>query len=125
MDKRENNPIPPADAELKEYIILLESTIKQYQKDIAFYETERKRWVQLKNIYRISNHVNILVTRIDEQHELFQKICDNIVEFGVFRMAMIGICDWEKLVVTPIVFSGYEEGYLSLTQFTLDDSPAG
>ncbi len=71
-----------------------------------------QRILQLNRMYLIRSHINQAIVRIREKVAFFQEICNVVVRHGNFKLAWIGMYDEEKVVVTPITFSGEENGYL-------------
>jgi len=97
---------------LAEHNKLLKQAIHGRNEEI----TERKRAetqiIRLNRLYGILSGINAAIVRIRNQQELFTEACRIAVEQGHFRMAWIGSVDINGGKLTPIAWSGVDEGYL-------------
>ena len=59
------------------------------------------------------SQINQMVIRTSEQNILFAEACRIAIEFGKFRMALIGLIDEQDKIIKPVVWNGWEEGYLT------------
>jgi PAS domain S-box-containing protein len=79
--------------------------------------TERKKMEEnIKKItrsFKMLSEANLLLSTADSELELFQKLCNTIVETGGYRLAWLGLVqhDEEKSVI-PVAHAGFEEGYI-------------
>lgn len=98
---------------------------------IAFQDiTERKQAEEkvrrLNRLYSVLSKINQAIVRISEPEELYEQACRIAVEYGLFRMAWIGIVDPDTLFVNPVARWGYEEGYLNKIKISIRaDIPEG
>lgn len=97
---------------LAEHNQLLEQAIQRRNEEI----TERKRAeaqiIRLNRLYAILSGINAAIVRIRNRQELYTEACRIAVEHGHFRMAWIGSIDSKGTGLTPLAWSGFDEGYL-------------
>ncbi|HEY4662465.1 MAG TPA: HD domain-containing phosphohydrolase [Candidatus Humimicrobiaceae bacterium] len=72
----------------------------------------------------ISKISNILLTVKDEQ-DLFQKICDLLIETVNYKLVWIGLIKDKQFEVKPVAQSGFKKDYLSSIKITYNDSQYG
>lgn len=60
----------------------------------------------------------VFETKLEE--EIFERICKILVEELGFVFAWVGVPDYEEGVVKPLIWYGYEDGYLSKIKIPLD-----
>jgi PAS domain S-box-containing protein len=91
--------------------------------------TERKRIEQrLLRLYGsllLIRKVNQLIAQADNESELLQKACDELVDSRDYQLAWIGLTTKDSYDVLPVAQAGFEEGYLSSIKVTWDDSKYG
>jgi len=89
---------------------------------------------QIKAVSLIKQHnrlldtlsaVNELMLQASDPSDLFQKICQVIIEQAGFRMAWIGIANLSQGSVTPVAAAGTDVDYLSSINIRCDDSKWG
>ncbi|MEQ1742169.1 MAG: EAL domain-containing protein [Candidatus Nitrotoga sp.] len=106
---------------LAEHNQLLEQAVRGRNEEI----TERKRAetqiIRLNRLYGILSGINAAIVRIRNQQELFTEACSIAVEQGHFRMAWIGSVDINGGELTPIAWSGVDEGYLDIMNSYIRD----
>jgi PAS domain S-box-containing protein len=78
-----------------------------------------------RRLYATISQVNKMIIYAREADDLFRRLCSVIVDSGKFRMAWVGIIDWENRIVVPSCHAGFEDGYLSLIKVSLDPIPTG
>ncbi|MEO8005852.1 MAG: PAS domain S-box protein [Betaproteobacteria bacterium] len=86
------------------------------------HEAENER---LRRLYAALSQINQAIVWMPTRDQLFQKICDILVEHGGFRMAWIG---WHELVshrLVPVAQSGDDGGYLQGITVYTDGRPEG
>lgn len=97
---------------LAEHNQLLEQAVRGRNEEI----TERKRAetqiIRLNRLYAILSGINAAIVRIRNRQELFTEACRIAVEHGHFRMAWIGSVDSNGTGLSPLAWSGFDEGYL-------------
>ena len=88
--------------------------------------TERKLMeVNLRHasrLYAFLSQVNQAIVQTSSEEELFDKICQVAIESGQFLFAWIGLVDSKTHELSPTVFAGKEDGYLSQIVVTTDQS---
>jgi len=63
--------------------------------------------------YKMLSECNSQLIQIFDESELFQKICDIIIDVGVYRLAWVGIkIEDDTKSVEPVAQAGFEDGYL-------------
>ena len=78
-----------------------------------------------RRLYATISQVNKMIIYAREADDLLRRLCSVIVDSGKFRMAWVGIIDWENRIVVPSCHAGHEDGYLSLIKVSLDPIPTG
>lgn len=107
---------------LAEHNQLLEQAVRGRNEEI----TERKRAetqiIRLNRLYGIVSGINAAIVRTRNRQELFTETCDIAVEHGQFRMAWIGSVDSKGTGLSPLAWSGFDEGYFDkITQAIRND----
>ena len=96
---------------LAEHNQLLEQAVRGRNEEI----TERKRAetqiIRLNRLYEIVSGINAAIVRTRNRQELFTETCDIAVKHGQFRMAWIGSVDSKGTGLSPLAWSGFDEGY--------------
>ena len=91
--------------------------------------TERKqaeeKLVDLNRFLSVLSAINQMIVRTHDQTKLFEEACRIPVEAGLFRMAWVGLVDQETQQVKPVVWRGFEEGYLDRISISVRDLPNG
>jgi PAS domain S-box-containing protein len=92
--------------------------------------TERKRMEislqQANHLYVTLSQISLSVARAKKSEDLFRDVCSAVVEFGLFRMAWVGLVDEKTARLIPFCSNGYEAGYLKQAGFlTSLDQPHG
>ena len=59
------------------------------------------------------------------ERELMTRICQELVQDNLFRMAWIGLVDEDGVTVAPVAVAGVGGGYLFRADIRCDDSPQG
>ncbi len=90
---------------------------------------EREHFVtRLNKINRLNTiigQINQMVVRTQDARTLLQEACRIMIEFGHFRMAWVGKVDKGTGDIHPEFHAGFEEGYLSIHTWRIDESPWG
>lgn len=94
-------------------------------RDITEIKQAEKKILHLNRMYLTLSHINQAIVKIKDKTSLFQEICNIIVKYGNFKMSWIGNIDYEKRIITPIVFAGEENGYLKIFHTQSLDGNAG
>lgn len=76
--------------------------------------------------YKANSAVNMSMLHAENEQELLQEVCQNIVGVGGYRLAWVGRLenDKEKTII-PMAYAGYEEGYLKTKDNRLTDPEKG
>jgi len=87
--------------------------------------TERKKAEdeiqRLNRVYALLSSTNKIIVRIKSQKELFNEICRIAVEEGKFRMAWIGLVNFNANKVDIAASSGVVKDYLDIINIDLSD----
>lgn len=91
--------------------------------------TERKRReeriCQLNEISLLIRRANELILDIDNEQELLNKICRQLVDYRNYKLVWIGLTQDNSYDVLPVAQYGLEKGYFSSIKITWDDSEHG
>lgn len=66
----------------------------------------------------------MLMAELPEQ-ELMLRICQELIQDDLFRMAWIGLVDEDSVRVRPVAVAGFGRDYLAQADIRCDDSPQG
>lgn len=93
-------------------------------RDVTDRKRDRLQLLRLNRAHRLLSDCSQALIRITDEMALLQQICNLAVNVGGYRMAWVGYLGVEKAdIITPMVFSGYEDGYLS--EVTISIAPIG
>ena len=81
----------------------------------------RERNLLLQTIAAVSE---MLLDDLPEP-ELMARICQELVQENLFRMAWVGLVADDGVTVRPVAQAGFADGYLAQLEVRCDDSPAG
>jgi len=84
-----------------------------------------ERIVKIQSLRNAISNINQLLVRVKSESELFQQICNLLIEVEEIRFVWIGLTNSENFEVKPVAQAGFEEGYLSSIKVTWDDSKYG
>ncbi len=84
-----------------------------------------ERIVKILSLRNAISNINQLLARVKSESELFQKICNLLIEVKEIRSVWIGLTNSENFEVKPVAQAGFEEDYLSSIKVTWDDSKYG
>ena len=92
--------------------------------------TERKKIekniIKLNRSYKMLSESNLLLTTVDSEIELYQKLCTTIVETGGYRAAWIGVVQHDKeKSVLPVADTGFEKRDLDSFKVSWADTERG
>jgi PAS domain S-box-containing protein/putative nucleotidyltransferase with HDIG domain len=91
--------------------------------------TEHRRALEqikhLNVILTAIKNMNETLLRVKSEPELFQHICDLMLDIPHNRFTWIGLVEPGSFEVKPVAWAGHEDGYLSVIKVTWDDSPHG
>lgn len=83
-------------------------------RDVTEKKEAEEKIDKMKRLYYFISQVNQRIVRTTDEATLFKEACSIAVEFGKFRMAWIGKIDEEAQSLTPVMYAGKEDGYLSV-----------
>ncbi|MEQ1743715.1 MAG: EAL domain-containing protein [Candidatus Nitrotoga sp.] len=106
---------------LAEHNQLLEQAVRGRNEEITERKCAETQILRLNRLYGILSGINAAIVRIRNQQELFTEACSIAVEQGHFRMAWIGSVDINGGELTPIAWSGVDEGYLDIMNSYIRD----
>jgi len=91
--------------------------------------TERKKAEEkIKKLYSLQiviRKINEAFLKVKNEPELFQKICNSLLEIEDFKFAWIGLVQKGTFEVKPVTHAGFEKGYLSSVKVRWDNSEYG
>lgn len=87
--------------------------------------TQEARLEKSRRLYATVSQVNKMIIYARESQDLFRHVCSVVVDTGGFRMAWVGLVHPDTRIVEPVCHVGYEAGYLSLRQISIDPRPTG
>jgi diguanylate cyclase (GGDEF)-like protein/PAS domain S-box-containing protein len=82
-------------------------------RDITQRRTQQDRIARLSRIQAVLSGINSTIVRVRERRELFREACRIAVQQGGFRMAWIGLVEGGTARATPLVWEGFDHGYLA------------
>jgi PAS domain S-box-containing protein len=94
-------------------------------RDLSEREAAEERIRFLNRLLRAVTEINELMVRERDISRMLAQACRIAVEHGRFRMAWVGMANFETGEVRPVASAGFEEGYLDEVRFRCDDSPEG
>lgn len=99
-------------------------------RDITQRRLQEYRIARLSRIQAVLGGINSTIVRVRERGELFREACRIAAEQGGFLMAWVGVVDPGAPFARPLVWEGYNEGYLdemsaALTRTGADPGPVG
>jgi PAS domain S-box-containing protein len=93
--------------------------------DIGERKSHERELERLNRLYAALGQINQAIVRMPSRDELFQKVCQVLVEHGGFRMAWFGLPSGEGPKLTPVAEWGDENDYLRSIAVYTDDRPEG
>ena len=102
----ENNALPLTDAA---------GAVTGYRgvaRDITQRRVQQERIARLSRIQAVLSGINSTIVRVRDRRELFREACRIAVKQGGFRMAWIGRVEPGAMRASPLVWEGFNEGYL-------------
>jgi diguanylate cyclase (GGDEF)-like protein/PAS domain S-box-containing protein len=99
-------------------------------RDITQRRLQQERIARLSRIQAVLSGINSTIVRVRDRRELLHEACRIAVAQGGFKMAWIGLVKPGDLKATPLVWEGFEQGYLNeialeIADRTEDPSPVG
>jgi len=90
-------------------------------RDITQRRNQLDRIARLSRIQAVLSGINSTIVRVRERRELFRKACRIAVQQGGFRMAWIGVVERGAARATPLVWEGFDHGYLAAVNNAMAD----
>ncbi|MEA3173536.1 MAG: hypothetical protein QOF42_947, partial [Gammaproteobacteria bacterium] len=90
-------------------------------RDITQRRLQQERIARLSRIQAVLSGINSTIVRVRDRRELFREACRIAVQQGGFKMAWIGTVEPGALKATPLVWEGFDQGYLSEISLELAD----
>jgi diguanylate cyclase (GGDEF)-like protein/PAS domain S-box-containing protein len=81
-------------------------------RDITQRRLQQERITRLSRIQAVLSGINSTIVRVRDRVELFRESCRIAVQQGGFRMAWIGSVEPGAMRATPLVWEGFNHGYL-------------
>jgi diguanylate cyclase (GGDEF)-like protein/PAS domain S-box-containing protein len=101
-------------------VALLQGT----QSQLAQIESNRQetelRNRRLTQFYNVLSQCNQAIVRSHNEQELFQQVCENLVQHGGIQMTWVGMIDTASGLIIPIASAGTGVDYIEKTQFSID-----
>ena len=95
-------------------------------RDITSRRADERRIRRLSNLYAALSECNQAIVRCTTAGELYDIICEDVVQYGGMRMAWIGLCDGETDRVRPTASFGDGMDYLDGIRVSIRaDDPYG
>jgi PAS domain S-box-containing protein len=94
-------------------------------RDITVQKEREGEIARLSRLYAALSQVNQAIVWMPTRDELFQKVCQVLVEHAGFRLAWIGWCVPETHQLVPVAECGDENGYLQRINVYTDERPEG
>ena len=98
-------------------IIGLRGTVQ----DITARKLAEKQILKLNRIYAVLSNINQAIVRIHDTKELLNEACRITIEYGKFRMAWIGMVNFQTNKVDVIASNGVSGDYLENINIDLSD----
>lgn len=77
-------------------------------------------------LYFFISQINQMIVRTTDEETLFKEACEIAVNLGKFKMAWIGLFDFQTKKIVPKMIAGDEQGYLSIIKpISCEDIPEG
>ena len=103
----------------------IETALKQKQTEREKKKAEQKL-IKANRLYFFISQLNQMIVRTTNEKKLFEEVCNIAVEVGKFKMAWIGMIDWQTKKVIPVMHAGEEREYLTrINPISIDDIPEG
>jgi PAS domain S-box-containing protein len=97
----------------------------QFQ-DVTGQKRAEHKSERLGRIVKMMSEGNQALVQATDEQQLFQAMCEVVVEAGGYRMAWMGVADNdEPKTVRPVAWAGHEDGYLSVARISWADNEFG
>jgi signal transduction histidine kinase len=93
------------------------------QQEIAERQRTETRLRRVERALRALNQINERMLRADNESDLLQSICHDLVAMNGYRLAWVGFVEpGEPPTVQPVAQAGYDDGYLQKLNINLDET---
>jgi PAS domain S-box-containing protein len=111
-------PIKNNDGGILRYVFLARDVTEQKK---SLFELEKLNRIQLLN-----SKINDLIIKAQSKQQLFEEVCEIASTYGNFRMSWISKINEQTNEITPLVWYGFENGYLDeIRKISLLDNSFG
>ncbi|MFW5862299.1 MAG: PAS domain-containing protein [Spirochaetota bacterium] len=94
-------------------------------RDITPRKKAEEKTRTISRLYNVLSHVNQRIVKTRDRKELLLKVCDDIIEFGMFQFAWIGITDPTSGQVVPMASSGDDSDFLDQFKISTKNGKEG
>jgi diguanylate cyclase (GGDEF)-like protein/PAS domain S-box-containing protein len=94
-------------------------------RDITQRRTQQDRIARLSRIQAVLSGINSTIVRVRERRELLREACRIAVQQGGFRMAWVGLVERGAARATPLVWEGFDHGYLAAVNSAMGGEGGG
>lgn len=105
--------------------LLPDGNILKLIRDINLLKQNAQEINQLSRLYKALTKVNQAILWLPSQEELFNKICQILVNEGGFHMAWVGWNNPDTHQLEPVASAGDVDGYLEKAKIYSDERPHG
>lgn len=86
----------------------------------------KQKLIKANRLYLFISQINKMIVRSNDEQTLFSEACAIAVGIGKFRMAWIGMIDFDTKKVIPVMIAGEDHNYLSSIEIlSIDDNVPG
>jgi len=119
---------PPYESwsEISFYPIRLGDTITGtacYAHDITKRKQDEHKIIHANRLYAFISQINQAIVRIRGESQLYRAACDIAVKFGQFKVAWVGLINFENKTVSLAAQTGFDESDVHLFHDTTYDQP--
>jgi PAS domain S-box-containing protein len=102
------------------------NSVATQRQEITERERAESELRRLRRALLTISQCNHAVVRAQSEQELLESVCRNMVDAGVYRLAWVGVANQDKnKTITPVAYSGFEDGYLQSDKITWADTERG
>lgn len=94
-------------------------------RDITASKTREREIARITRLYAVLSQINQAIVWTRNREELFDKVCQALIEFGGFSMAWIGWHDPATRLLEPVAVCGDDSGYIRNIKVYADERPEG
>ncbi|MBC7803234.1 MAG: diguanylate cyclase, partial [Candidatus Parcubacteria bacterium] len=94
-------------------------------RNITERKVQQRRIERLSRVHAVLSGINAVIARARTREEVFAESCRIAVEAGGFRIAWIGLLDWETMRIQPCAWEGPGRAMIESLSVDLGDEGAG